>query len=71
MEGSYNKIFLARHNVPTPSYNVFMEILVETVRDEICACLETSYERVSVKEAARRLNFKTEQEVIAFGKKVS
>lgn len=48
-----------------------MDILLETIRDEIGACLESSYEQISVKEAQKRLNFKTEREVVAFGKKVS
>lgn len=69
MEGSYNKIFLAKGNVPSPNYNVFMDILLDTVRGEIAACLESSYDKISLKDAARRLNFKTEKEVTAFGAK--
>lgn len=48
-----------------------MDILIETVRDEIGACLEKSYERISLTEAAKRLNLKSVEEVKAFGKKVS
>lgn len=48
-----------------------MEILLETIRDEIGACLEISYEHISLKDAQKRLNYKTEREVVAFGKKVS
>lgn len=70
MEGSYNKIFLAKGNVPSPNYNVFMDILLDTVRGEIAACLESSYDKISLKEAARRLNFKSEKEVADFGTKV-
>ncbi|XP_013387267.1 26S proteasome non-ATPase regulatory subunit 8-like [Lingula anatina] len=32
MEGSYNKIFLAKGNVPAESYNYFMDILLNTIR---------------------------------------
>lgn len=46
-----------------------MDILLETVRDEIGACLESSYDHISTKEAQKRLNFKNEKEVIAFGKR--
>lgn len=46
-----------------------MDILLDTVRDEIGACLESSYDHISTKEAQKRLNFKNEKEVIAFGKK--
>lgn len=70
MEGSYNKIFLAKGNVPSPNYSVFMDILLDTVRGEIAACLESSYDKISLKEAARRLNLNTEKEVAEFGKKV-
>lgn len=69
MEGSYNKIFRAKGHGPSQSYNVFMDILLDTVRNEIGACLESSYDQISVKEAQKRLNFKNEKEVIAFGKK--
>lgn len=70
MEGSYNKIFLAKGNVPAPNYSVFMDILLDTVRGEIAACLESSYDKISLKEAARRLNLKSEKEVSDFGTKV-
>jgi 26S proteasome regulatory subunit N12 len=32
MEGSYNKVFLSKGNVPSPSYNFFMDILLQTIR---------------------------------------
>lgn len=69
MEGSYNKIFLARGSGPSEAYGVFMEILLETVRLEIAACLETSYDKISPAEAARRLNLATEAELTAFAAK--
>lgn len=70
MEGSYNKIFLSKGKCPSDSYNVFMDILLDTVRGEIGACLESSYDKISTAEAARRLSLKTEKEVIDFGTKV-
>lgn len=70
MEGSYNKIFLAKGNGPSESYNVFMEILLETVRNEIAACLESSYDKISIAEAGRRLNLTNETDVQAFATKV-
>lgn len=66
MEGSYNKIFLARGQVPIETYNFFMDLLLDTVRAEIGACLEKSYEKISVEEAAKRLNLRTTDEVKAF-----
>lgn len=32
MEGSYNKVFLARDNVPADSYRFFINMLLETLR---------------------------------------
>lgn len=61
-------LFFKGHG-PSQSYNVFMDILLDTVRDEIGACLESSYDKISTKEAQKRLNFKSEKDVIAFGKK--
>lgn len=46
-----------------------MDLLIETVRDEIGACLESSYDKISIKEVQKRLNFKNEKETIAFGKR--
>ncbi|XP_075232947.1 26S proteasome non-ATPase regulatory subunit 8-like [Lycorma delicatula] len=56
MEGSYNKIFLAKGNVPAESYNFFIDILLDTIRNEIAGCMEKAYRKISVKEASRMLN---------------
>jgi 26S proteasome regulatory subunit N12 len=69
MEGRYNKIFMAKGNAPAECYNFFIDILLDTVRNEIGACLEQAYERISLKEAATRLNLSSEAAVKAFGKK--
>ncbi|KAJ8667630.1 hypothetical protein QAD02_009293 [Eretmocerus hayati] len=66
MEGSYNKIFLAKGNVPAASYNFFIDILLNTVRNEIGACMESAFDKISVKEAARMLNLSSEKETIQF-----
>lgn len=55
MEGTYNKIFLAKGNVPAPSYNLFMDKLLETIRGEIGSCLEKAYHKISLAGAARML----------------
>ena len=55
MEGSYNKVFLARGNVPAESYNFFIDILLDTIRDEIAGCIEKAYEKIAFSEAARML----------------
>ncbi|CAH0561009.1 unnamed protein product [Brassicogethes aeneus] len=60
MEGSYNKIFLAKGNVPAKNYNFFMDILLNTIRGEIAVCLEKAYEKISPKDAARMLYLQNE-----------
>ncbi|KAK6182498.1 hypothetical protein SNE40_010176 [Patella caerulea] len=57
MEGCYNKVFLARGNVPASNYNFFIDILLNTIRDEIAGCIEKAYERIAPAEAARMLFF--------------
>merc|ERR1712112_48297 len=55
MEGSYNKVILAKGNVPAESYKYFIDILMGTVRNEISSCLE-AYEDISCADAARMLS---------------
>ncbi|VEN40417.1 unnamed protein product [Callosobruchus maculatus] len=61
IEGSYNKIFLAKGNVPAKSYNFFMDILLDTIRGEIAGCLEKAYEKISLKDVARKLCLPNEE----------
>ena len=57
MEGSYNKIFLSKGNVPSKYYTYFIDILLNTIRVDIGACIEKAYDRISEVEAARLLFF--------------
>ncbi|XP_059171363.1 26S proteasome non-ATPase regulatory subunit 8-like [Physella acuta] len=61
MEGSYNKVFLARGNVPADNYNFFIDILLNTIRDEIAGCIEKAYNRIGLNEAARMLFFEAQK----------
>ncbi|GFS25548.1 26S proteasome non-ATPase regulatory subunit 8 [Elysia marginata] len=61
MEGSYNKVFLARGNVPADNYNFFIDILLNTIRDEIAGCIEKAYHRIGLSEAARMLFFESQK----------
>jgi len=61
MEGSYNKVFLAKGNVPAESYIFFVDILLGTIRDEIASCIESSYDRLAVSAAMRKLFFDSER----------
>ncbi|XP_078000731.1 26S proteasome non-ATPase regulatory subunit 8-like [Glandiceps talaboti] len=63
MEGSYNKVFLAKGNVPADSYNYFIDILLGTIRDEIAACAEKAYEKIAFSEAARMLFYQKQKDM--------
>ncbi|XP_017783750.1 PREDICTED: 26S proteasome non-ATPase regulatory subunit 8-like [Nicrophorus vespilloides] len=69
MEGSYNKIFLAKGNVPAKNYNFFMDILLDTIRGEIAVCLEKAYEKISLKDTSRMLYLPKEETAKEFGLK--
>lgn len=69
MEGRYNKLFVAKGNAPSECYNFFIDILLDTVRNEIGACLEHAYERINVEQAGKRLYLPTKDAVQRFGQK--
>ncbi|XP_054711664.1 26S proteasome non-ATPase regulatory subunit 8-like [Uloborus diversus] len=69
MEGSYNKVFLSGDNVPAESYNFFINILLDTVRNEIAACIEKAYERLALNEASRMLFFTNKKDMTDYAKK--
>jgi len=58
MEGRYNKILQAKKSMPSELYSNFMDILVNTAREEIASCMEKSYGKISQKQAALRLGLK-------------
>lgn len=69
MEGSYNKIFLSKGNVPAPNYNYFIDILIDTVREEIASCCEKAYHSLPVHEAAKMLMIESSSELHVFANK--
>jgi 26S proteasome regulatory subunit N12 len=50
------QIFKAKKDVPAPSYSYFLDILVDTIRDEIAACMEKSFDKIHFNEAAKMLS---------------
>ena len=68
MEGSYNKVFLSKGNVPSPTYNFFIDILLRTIREEIASCMEAAYNRILFTEAGNMLYFKKHEELVEFAK---
>ncbi|KAG9348378.1 hypothetical protein JZ751_002113 [Albula glossodonta] len=69
MEGSYNKVFLARGNIPAESYTFFIDILLDTIRDEIAGCIEKAYEQIQFNEAMRVLFFSSTKKMTDYAKK--
>jgi 26S proteasome regulatory subunit N12 len=65
------QIFQAKGNVRAESYNFFIDIFLDTIRDEIAACLEKAYEKISMNEAARMLNLPNQTAIKEYGAKVS
>jgi len=66
MEGSYNKIFLSRRNVPSEYFTFFMDILLQTARDAIASCIEASYDKLALNEAVRMLFLENKEQVMAY-----
>ncbi|XP_056663949.1 26S proteasome non-ATPase regulatory subunit 8-like [Monodelphis domestica] len=69
MEGSYNKVFLAKGNIPAESYTFFIDILLDTIRDEIAGCIEKAYEKILFAEATRILFFTNPKKMTEYAKK--
>ncbi|KAI8621680.1 COP9 signalosome [Chytriomyces sp. MP71] len=66
MEGSYNRVWRAKGDVPGEEYLFFMEMLMGTIRNEIGSCVERAYEKLPVADAATLLYLKTPKEVTDF-----
>ena len=69
MEGSYNKVFLARFNVPAESYLFFIDILLDTIREQIASCMSSSYTTVTVAEATKLLFYDNQSKTKQFAEK--
>lgn len=65
------QIFQAKSNVPSDTYNFFMNILSNTLRNEIAECLQKAYKKVSISSATKMLNFNTTNEMNDFAKRVN
>ena len=71
MEGSYNKVWNARSNVPAEEYTYFIDTMVGTIRNEIAACSEKAYNVLPLSDATTLLYFKTTDELLSFAKEHS
>ncbi|KAJ3285847.1 hypothetical protein HDU79_006985 [Rhizoclosmatium sp. JEL0117] len=66
MEGSYNRVWNSKSNVPGEEYLFFIDILMGTIRNEIGSCAEKAYERLPISDAQTLLYFKSAKEVTDF-----
>jgi len=66
MEGSYNKVLAARNHVPHDSYPYFIDILLNTVRDEIADCSERAYDALPLSHAKAILMFDTDAALVEY-----
>ncbi|KER24748.1 hypothetical protein T265_07637 [Opisthorchis viverrini] len=67
MEGNFQRVFLSKDNVPSKRYDFFIDILLNTTRDEVASCIEAAYESLSLQEAARTLFFDNQQSMLTYG----
>lgn len=66
MEGSYNKVFLAKNQVPSPYYTFFINVLLNTIRIEVASCLEVAFDSIAVVDAVRLLFLNNLEELKKF-----
>jgi len=67
MEGSYQKIVSSRAMVPASEYLIFMDILMETIREEIADSMEAAYDsRLSLERVKTLLFLEKGQDVVDF-----
>jgi len=55
MEGSYPKVRAARAEVPHETYTFFMDILMDTIRDDVADCSERAFRSLPVAETQKLL----------------
>eukprot|EP01113_Clastostelium_recurvatum_P006670 TRINITY_DN1303_c0_g1_i2.p1 TRINITY_DN1303_c0_g1~~TRINITY_DN1303_c0_g1_i2.p1 ORF type:complete len:269 (+),score=81.51 TRINITY_DN1303_c0_g1_i2:37-807(+) len=69
MEGAFKRIWNARSDVPSDTYTFFMEMLMDTIRDEIADCSEKAYASVPLGEAQKLMLFATPKQLQDFAAK--
>ena len=67
MEGSYNKVLSAKQSGPYSQEGMFfMDMLVDTVRDEIAECSEKAYPSIELADLQALLMLSSEAELREF-----
>ncbi|KAG2568663.1 hypothetical protein PVAP13_7NG405600 [Panicum virgatum] len=66
MEGAYNRLINARQAVPHETYVYLMDLLAETVRDEVADCSVEAYDYLPINVAKKMLMFTSDQELLEY-----
>lgn len=66
MEGSYSKIREEGISAPDPSFNFFVDELMDTVREEIADCSEKAYASLAADSALRMLSLTSDAKLEEF-----
>ncbi|CAB9501240.1 ATPase regulatory subunit 8 [Seminavis robusta] len=66
MVGIYDEVLNAGMNVPDPSYQFFVDNLLQTVRDSIADCVEVSYKTMKIKDAMTMMKFDTQKALMEY-----
>lgn len=70
MEGSYNKLLNSRKQAPVNEYLPVVEMLEQTVRNEVALCIPQSYNQLSIKAAQTILMLPSVQDVMEIGREL-
>ncbi|ODQ51462.1 hypothetical protein SAICODRAFT_95652 [Saitoella complicata NRRL Y-17804] len=66
MEGSYDRVWRARNEAPADEYLFFMDMLMETIRNEIAECAERAYTVLPLTNAKQIFFLEDESSVVDF-----
>lgn len=69
IEGNYSKILHARSLAPAESYLFFIDILSNTVREEIASCCEKAFEKIPVTELRKILFLDNDDDAMKIAEK--
>ena len=64
MVGIYDEVLNV--TVPDPTYQFFVDNLLQTVRDSIADCMEVSYKIMKISDAMTMMKFGTQQELLEY-----
>ncbi|XP_042216026.1 26S proteasome non-ATPase regulatory subunit 8-like [Homarus americanus] len=66
MEGAYNKIYLAKGEVPAEGYKFFIGELLATIREDIADCVENAYDRIRPEDIGKMLYLSSTKEILQY-----